>query len=281
MRVVRSPVRMRKLASDLKNEGKKSVLVPTMGALHEGHLALVRRARKLGDIVVVSIFVNPSQFAVGEDLERYPRNPATDKRLLKREGVDILFTPEADAIYPDDFDTYVVPGEIATRLEGAFRPTHFRGVATVVLKLFNLVQPDIAIFGCKDLQQTVVIRRMVADLNLPIRIVEIPTIRDRDGLALSSRNSYLSKQGRKRARAIPAALLAAQEKIASGERSATKIRSLIKRRLLGVVAEVDYVSVAERHTLTELKEISGEVAISLACRIDGVRLIDNIILKVN
>lgn len=281
MRVSRSPRQIRKELKAIRVLGKRIAFVPTMGALHEGHLGLVRRARREGDLVVVSIFVNPAQFGPKEDFRRYPRNPAADRALLKRERVDLLFNPNVSDIYPAGFDTYVLPGKIADRLEGAFRPTHFRGVATVVLKLLNIVQPDVALFGRKDLQQSLVIEKMVSDLGLPVRIVVAPTVRDRDGLALSSRNAYLTKLGRKKALVISASLLAARQMIRDGERSATRIRNYIERRLLREAeAEVDYVSVAERSTLCELQKISGQVAISVACRIERVRLIDNLTLKV-
>lgn len=280
MRLIRSAKSMQNSACRLRQHGQKLGLVPTMGALHEGHLALVRRARRQADIVVVSIFVNPTQFAPSEDLARYPRDLTRDRKLLAREGVDIIFAPTLAEIYPDGFDTYVVPGELATRLEGKFRPTHFRGVATVVLKLFNIVQPDLAVFGRKDLQQSVVIKRMVVDLNLAVKILVAPTVRDRDGLALSSRNAYLDQAARQRALAISESLREAREQIKAGERSAARIKSLIRRRLRRVGAEIDYVSVAEGQRLTELTRIEGEIAISLAATIAGVRLIDNVTLKV-
>ena len=280
MRLIRSAKSMQDSACRLRQQGQKIGLVPTMGALHEGHLALVRRAHRQADIVVVSIFVNPTQFAPSEDLARYPRDLTRDRKLLAREGVDIIFAPTLAEIYPDGFDTYVVPGELATRLEGKFRPTHFRGVATVVLKLFNIVQPDLAVFGRKDLQQSVVIKRMVVDLNLAVKILVAPTVRDRDGLALSSRNAYLDQAARQRALAISESLREAREQIKAGERSAARIKSLIRRRLRRVGAEIDYVSVAEGQRLVELTRIEGEIAISLAATIAGVRLIDNVTLKV-
>lgn len=252
-----------------------------MGALHRGHLALVKRARKMGDILVATVFVNPTQFALGEDFERYPRNIKADKRLLEKEGVDILFLPNTKSMYPENFETYVLPGWIADRLEGKARPSHFRGVATIVLKLLNIVQPDVAVFGRKDLQQSLVIERMVKDLDLPVKIVVAPTVREPDGLALSSRNAYLSKLGRSRALIISDSLFAAREKIRAGERSAARILNYVRRRLEREAgAKVDYVSLADRYTLVELKKIAGEIAISLACRIEGVRLIDNITMKV-
>jgi pantoate--beta-alanine ligase len=281
MKVFRSPRQLQKYLLREKQRGRRISVVPTMGALHRGHLALVKRARRLGDILVVTIFVNPTQFAPGEDFERYPRNIKVDKELLENEGVDILFLPNRRSIYPEGFDTYVLPGWISDRLEGKARPGHFQGVATIVLKLFNIVQPEIAVFGRKDLQQSLVIERMAEDLDLPVKIVVAPTVRDSDGLALSSRNAYLGELGRRRALIISDSLFAAREKIRAGERSAARIISYIGRRLEREAgARVDYVSLADRHTLAELKKIAGEIAISLACRIDGVRLIDNITMKV-
>ncbi len=281
MQIVRSVARMQKLALKLKKQGKTIALVPTMGALHRGHLELVKRASRLADITVVSIFVNPTQFAPHEDFSRYPRNLALDCKLLRPLGVDIVFHPQPQDVYPAGFDTYVVPEKMATILDGESRPTHFKGVDTVVLKLFNIVQPDFAVFGRKDLQQSVVIKQMVKDLNVPVRIVVAPTVRDADGLALSSRNAYLSVDAHRRAPAISRSLFAARQLVLSGERNAAKIRNFIRRRLVkDAEADVDYVSVADAETLAELKRISGRIAISLACRIDGVRLIDNIVLKV-
>ena len=281
MKIIHSPKPMQTTALRLRRQGKKIAFVPTMGALHRGHLELVKRARKQGDIVVVSIFVNPTQFAPNEDYSKYPRTWKEDCRACRAEGVDFVFNPGKDDMYPAGFDTYVVPDRIATVLEGAARPGHFQGVATVVLKLFNIVQPDVALFGRKDLQQSVVIRQMVRDLNIPTRIVVVPTIRDRDQLALSSRNVYLNQLSRSQALVIPRALFTAKKMIDSGERSAARIRNYIQSRLVkDGKASVDYVSVAHQDTLVELKKITGRVAISLACRIGGVRLIDNITLKV-
>lgn len=281
MKIIHSPKQMQATALRLKRQGRRIAFVPTMGALHRGHLELVKRAKKLGDIVVVSIFVNPTQFAPNEDYSKYPRTWKEDCRACRTEGVDFIFNPGKDEMYPDGFDTYVVPDKIATVLEGAMRPGHFQGVATVVLKLFNIVLPDTAIFGKKDLQQSVVIRQMVRDLNIPVKIVIVPTIRDRDQLALSSRNVYLNELSRSQALAIPQALFEARRMILAGERSAAKVRNYITSRLVkDGKATVDYVSVANEDTLQELTKISGRVAISLACRIGGVRLIDNITLKV-
>jgi pantoate--beta-alanine ligase len=281
MQIVRSVARMQKMALKLKKQGKTIAFVPTMGALHRGHLELVKRACRMADITVVSIFVNPTQFAPHEDFSRYPRNLALDCKLLRPSGVDIVFHPQPHDVYPAGFDTYVVPEKIAAILDGEFRPTHFKGVDTVVLKLFNIVQPDFAIFGRKDLQQSVVIKRMVKDLNVPVRIVVAPTVRDADGLALSSRNAYLTLDAHRRALTISRSLVAARQLVLSGERNAAKIRNFVRRQLVkDAEADVDYVSVADAETLAELREISGRIAISLACWIDGVRLIDNIVLKV-
>jgi pantoate--beta-alanine ligase len=281
MKIIHSPRQMQQLALALKRRGKTIAFVPTMGALHRGHMELVKRAKKLGKIVVVSIFVNPTQFGPKEDFARYPRTLKEDSRLCRDAGVDYVYCPTVKDVYPDGYDTYVVPEKIAAVLEGAARPGHFRGVATVVLKLFNVVQPDFAVFGKKDLQQSIVIRQMVRDLDIPVKIVVVPTVRDRDRLALSSRNVYLSKSGRERAAVIPQALFAAREMIRCGERSAKAVRNYITNRLVkDGEATVDYVSVASEDNLVELDRIAGKVAISLACRIDGVRLIDNITLKV-
>ncbi len=281
MKTISSAAVMQRRMLALKRAGKRIALVPTMGALHEGHLSLLSRARSLGDVLVASVFVNPTQFGPKEDFKKYPRDLKGDKRLLDRSGVDYLFAPQPEQIYPEGFDTYVVPERIAGILEGAARPGHFRGVATVVLKLFNIVQADVAVFGRKDLQQSVVIKQMVKDLNLPVRIVIAPTLRDVDGIALSSRNAYLNSSARERARVIPAALFGARQMIVEGERSAARIRNYVKRRLVKEAqAAVDYVSVADSDSLAELKKIAGDVAISLACRIDGVRLIDNVTLRV-
>ncbi len=281
MRIIHSPKQMQRLALTIKRQGKSIAFVPTMGALHRGHMELVKRAKKLGKITVVSIFVNPTQFGPKEDFAKYPRTLKTDSRLCREAGVDFVYCPVAKDVYPDGYDTFVVPEKIASLLEGAARPGHFRGVATVVLKLLNVVQPDVAVFGKKDLQQSIVIRQMVRDLDIPVKIVVVPTVRDRDRLALSSRNVYLSESGRERAAVIPQALFAARDMIRHGERSAKAIRNYILNRLVkDGEATVDYVSVAREENLAELDRIAGDVAISLACRIDGVRLIDNITLRV-
>ncbi len=254
--------------------------VPTMGYLHEGHLALVRRARAECPSVAVSIFVNPTQFGPREDFARYPRDPERDLSLLEKEGVDLVFMPEAAEMYPPGFDTWVEVGTITRRLEGRARPGHFRGVATVVCKLFNIVQPRRAYFGEKDAQQLRVVRKMVRDLNLPVEIVPVPTVREPDGLALSSRNVYLSPQERQEALALSAALRLAQELVARGERRASVIRARMRRRIRQEPdARIDYVSVADAETLEELSVVDRPALVSLAVRIGTTRLIDNVVLE--
>ena len=253
--------------------------VPTMGYLHEGHLALVRRARAENEIVVVSIFVNPTQFGPKEDLARYPRDPEHDLALLEKEKVDLIFMPSAEEMYPSGFSSWVEVGKVTERLEGATRPGHFRGVATVVAKLFNIVQPTRAYFGQKDAQQAVVIKRMVADLNMGLEIVLVPTQREPDGLAMSSRNTYLSPEERKAALVLWKSLNLAQQLWSQGERNAERVRqqmiAFIRKEKL---ARIDYVSIADPETLKELVEMNHPALVSLAVRIGETRLIDNITL---
>lgn len=254
-------------------------LVPTMGALHEGHLSLVRRARRENDRLAVSIFVNPTQFAAGGDLDRYPRPLARDLALLEAEAVDLVFTPSNQEIYPPGFQTYVTVERVSQPLEGAMRPGHFRGVATVVTKLFNIVQPDRAYFGQKDAQQVLVIRQLTRDLNLPVEIVVGETEREPDGLALSSRNSYLSTQERQSAVILYRALCAARELWKHGERGGDALRAGMRRVLAEEPrAQVDYVSAADPETLQELLIANDRVLLSLAVRIGTTRLIDNFLL---
>ena len=255
-------------------------LVPTMGALHEGHLALVRRARGENGTVAVSIFVNPAQFGAGEDLATYPRDMERDLVLLEAEGVDLVYAPAPEEVYPPGFDTWVEPGALANRLEGAVRPGHFRGVATVVTKLFNVVRPDRAYFGQKDGQQLAVIRQMVRDLNLGIDIVAVPTVRDADGLALSSRNAYLTPEQRQAAPVIYRALSRAEELWRRGESDADSLRKTVEAVLEEepLLEGVDYVSVADATTLEELERVEGTAMVSVAVRLGRTRLIDNVVL---
>lgn len=254
-------------------------LVPTMGALHDGHLALVKQARAASDCVCVSIFLNPTQFAANEDLASYPRDTDRDLALLEAEGVDYVFLPSAEEMYPEGFDASVDIGLITERLEGKSRPGHFFGVATVVLKLFNIIQPTCAYFGKKDAQQLVVIRKMVRDLNLDIEIVPVDTVREPDGLAMSSRNAFLNPAEREAALVLWNALSLAREMWTRGARDAEtfriRMRELVESEKL---ARLDYVSVADPVTLNELPRIQGPALVSLAVRIGRTRLIDNITL---
>jgi pantoate--beta-alanine ligase len=256
-------------------------LVPTMGALHEGHLSLVRRARAANEHVIASIFVNPTQFAANEDFSSYPRRTENDLEMLARESVDCVFMPPAEEMYPPGFDATVDMGLITERLEGASRTGHFFGVATVVLKLFNIFQPTRAYFGRKDAQQLVIIQKMVRDLNLDIEVVPVDTVREADGLAMSSRNAYLNIAERKAALSLWNALTLAQEMWTRGARDAEtfrmRMRDVIEAEEL---ARLDYVSVADPVTLDELRRIQGPALVSLAVRFGRTRLIDNITLGV-
>ncbi len=253
--------------------------VPTMGFLHEGHLSLVRRAREENETVVVSIFVNPTQFGPKEDFKSYPRD--TDRDLARLEPLtDICFMPQAAEMYPEDFDSWVEPGDIATRLEGAARPGHFRGVTTVVAKLFNIVSPDRAYFGQKDAQQLAVIKKMVSDLDMNPEVVACPTVREPDGLAMSSRNTYLNPEQREAAAVLYRALNLAEKRWKQGEQDAGTIRhemvELIEKEPL---AEIDYISVADAATLREMHRLKPPALVSLAVKIGRTRLIDNIMLE--
>lgn len=255
-------------------------LVPTMGYLHEGHLSLVRAARRECASVVVSIFVNPTQFGPQEDLDRYPRDLPRDLALLQAEGVDLVWTPTPQVMYPEGYQTWVTVERIAAPLEGAMRPGHFRGVATVVAKLFNAVQPDRAYFGQKDAQQALVIRRLVADLNFPLEVIICPTVREADGLAMSSRNVYLNPQERQAATVLYRALTAAQAAYQAGERNADRLRSVMHSVLNDEpLAQPQYVSCAKLEDLQEWEgEVSGTALLSLAVFIGKTRLIDNMVV---
>jgi pantoate--beta-alanine ligase len=251
-------------------------LVPTMGWLHEGHRALIRRARADSQTVVVSIFVNPRQFGDPRDLDQYPRNEARDVEICEAEGVDLVFAPAVTEIYPPGFDTVVSVGPLSRVLEGAARPGHFDGVATVVAILFDLVGAERAYFGQKDAQQVLVIRRMAADLAIPTEVVGCPTVREADGLALSSRNVHLSREERAAAPILRRALLAARAQWERGERGGDALRAIVRETLAGEpLASVDYVSVADPATLTELERVDGPALLSLAVRFGTTRLIDN------
>ena len=254
-------------------------LVPTMGYLHEGHLSLVRRCRKDNATAVASIFVNPTQFGPSEDLSTYPRDMEGDLAKLEAEGVDLVFAPDASEMYPDGFETTIDVGGIANRLEGEHRPGHFRGVATVVCKLLTIVRPDNVYFGQKDAQQCLVIKRLNADLDLGAEVVVLPTVRDPDGLAMSSRNAYLSDEDRKAALSLYRSLSLAESLYADGVRNANKVRHEMLDLLESEpAASVEYVSVADAATLVELDSVDRPALVSMAVRIGRVRLIDNVVL---
>jgi pantoate--beta-alanine ligase len=255
-------------------------LVPTMGFLHEGHLSLVRRAREECGAVAVSIFVNPTQFAANEDFGTYPRNMERDLALLRELETDLVFTPTPAVVYPPGHDTSVEVGSVTGLLEGEIRPGHFRGVATVVCKLFNIVQPTKAYFGQKDAQQCVVITKMVRDLDMPLEVVICPTVREADGVAMSSRNSYLKPDERRAATVLRRALAAAEARFASGERSGEALRQTMRETLATeAMGVVEYVSIADRQSLKELEKVAADGALaSMAVRIGKTRLIDNVIL---
>ncbi len=254
--------------------------VPTMGSLHEGHLSLVRKARQECSSVVVSIFVNPTQFAPEEDLENYPRDLTGDENLLRREGVDLVWNPSAAEMYPETFQTWVTVADVTQPLEGSRRPTHFRGVTTVVAKLFNAVRPDKAYFGQKDAQQAVVIRQMTRDLNYPIEIVVCPIVREPDGLAMSSRNTYLTPEQREAALSLSRGLSQSEEAFQQGERNADRLREIVAEEIAEEpLAELQYVSCAAPDTLEELEGEIEHCLISLAAFVGKTRLIDNVVLS--
>lgn len=277
MKTVISIQQMQKISARLSAAGKIIALAPTMGALHEGHLSLVRRAKKLGDITVVSIYVNPAQFGPGEDLGKYPRTLPEDKRKLRKLEADYLFLPTDEIIYPEGYETYINLNNISQKLEGKTRPTHFRGVATVVAKLFNIVRPDIAVFGQKDFQQSVVIKKLVKDLNMPIKIVVGRTVREKSGLAMSSRNKYFSPEQKQRATVLYNSLRLARQMVSEGERESAKIRQAMRNLINRTPGtRIDYIAITDNVKLDPLKKVSGKFTISLAVWLDEVRLIDNI-----
>jgi pantoate--beta-alanine ligase len=259
--------------------GRRIGLVATMGYLHDGHLRLVDEARRGSDVVLMSIFVNPLQFGPGEDLARYPRDLPRDRALAAARGVEALFVPSAADMYPAGSEIRVIPGATADRWEGAARPGHFAGVLTVVAKLFHLVEPDLACFGRKDVQQLTLVRRMVRDLDWPIEIVTVPTVREPDGLALSSRNAYLSPADRRRALVLSRALRAAHEAWRGGETRAAKIEETMQKQLrVQPEIVVEYIAVAEPEALAPVDTVDADTVVALAARVGGTRLIDNIVL---
>ncbi len=270
---------MQKWALDQRRRGKTIGFVPTMGALHAGHLALVRRARSIADRVVVSIFVNPLQFGQGEDFGRYPRDLRWDAALLRGKGVDILFAPTEDRFYPEGFQTHVEVEKTSEGLCGRSRPGHFRGVVTVVAKLFNIVQPDVALFGRKDFQQVRVIQRMVEDLSIPVRIIEQPTVREVDGLALSSRNAHLSPEERDRAISLVKTLREARETVRKGLVDAGKVAAEARGKLEAAGLRVDYVEARSGRTLQPEAVVRPGTVLLAAVWAGNTRLLDNIVLR--
>jgi pantoate--beta-alanine ligase len=280
MRIIEGVREMQQAAERWRREGKRIALVPTMGYLHEGHLALMRAIRGHGDVVVTSIFVNPAQFGPGEDFERYPRDLERDIRLATETGVDIAFVPPVKEMYPEGYQTFVNVTEVTASLCGRSRPAFFRGVTTVVAKLFNIVRPHAAIFGEKDFQQLVTIGRMVQDLNMDIEIIGHPTVREADGLAMSSRNAYLTPEQRQKAIRLNRSLWEAQTLVQGGEKTGEAILKRVREVLAeGDDVRIDYVQLCDPKTLQQVDRVGGPTLLALAVHVGVARLIDNSILK--
>lgn len=281
MHVISSVSGMQREAERLRRNGSRIGFVPTMGFLHEGHLDLVRRCRERADVVVMSIFVNPTQFGAGEDFNRYPRDLERDSLMAEESGCDILFTPDAAEVYAPDASTWVQVDGLSTVLEGSFRPTHFRGVTTIVTMLFNMVKPHCAVFGQKDAQQALILRRMARDLHMDVELVIAPTRREADGLAMSSRNTYLSDSGRIEALAISRSLRLAERFVADGGCDAEAIRRLVNDEITRSGAVIpDYVALVDAETLESIAQITNRPAmLAIAARVEKTRLIDNTILR--
>jgi len=280
MQIIERVLEMQRWSEAERRQGRRIALVPTMGALHEGHLSLVRDGKTRGDRVVVSLFVNPAQFAPLEDFASYPRDFERDRELLNDTGIDVLFHPAVEEIYPEGFDTRIEIRELSRPLCGAVRPGHFSGVATVVAKLFNIVRPHLAIFGCKDYQQLQIIRRLARDFNFDIEIIGHPTVREADGLAMSSRNAYLSPEERKAALCLYRCLRCAEEMVRHGERCAAAILDAVRGEIARQpLARIEYVSLCDPESLKEIGLIEDAALLALAVRIGKARLIDNMILK--
>ncbi len=280
MHTIRTPRAMQDAALTLRAAGRRIGVVPTMGYLHEGHASLIRLARARADVVIVTLFVNPTQFGPNEDLSRYPRDFERDRALCEAEGADILFAPEAGSVYAADASVWIDEVRLSHGLCGASRPGHFRGVCTVVAKLFNLTQPHVAVFGEKDAQQLRVIRRMVRDLDIPVEIVAGPTVREPDGLAMSSRNAYLSPEERAQAVCLRRALDAAAARLAAGERDAARLRAAMADVIAGApLARADYVEIVDDETLEPVAAIDRPALAALAVFVGRTRLIDNAVLR--
>ncbi len=280
MQIIQSIAEMQHFSDGVRKQGKKIAFVPTMGFLHAGHQHLIRQGRSLGDVLIVSIFVNPLQFGPAEDFNRYPRDWDRDVQLCESCGVDVLFAPKAEEMYPENFQTEVSVPLLSKNLCGISRPKHFQGVATVVVKLFNCTKPHVALFGEKDFQQLAVIKRLVQDLNFDIHIIGVSTVREADGLAMSSRNTYLSEQERQSALSLSQALFKAQELFQHGERDARVLiraaRTIITRQK---DACIDYIKICDIQTLQDVDTIAQPAVMALAVKIGAARLIDNVVLK--
>jgi len=280
MKVARTIESVRRLVKATQSAGKKIGFVPTMGALHKGHISLIEAARKDCDFIVVSIFVNPTQFGPGEDFAKYPRPIEADLKMCRKAGVDVVFAPTPREMYPAENLTWVDVEKLSEPLCGKFRPSHFRGVATVCAKLFNIVTPDIAYFGQKDAQQAIVIKRMVADLNMPLKIIVCPTVREKDGLAMSSRNQYLTAQQKKDAAYIYKSLRKCRQMIKQGVRDTKKIKTQMRRILKHIPsADIQYISIVDAETLRNIDRVAGKVLAVVAVKIGPTRLIDNILIE--
>ena len=281
MEIIKTIKEMKEFASQTRRAGKIIAFVPTMGYFHDGHLSLMREGRRRGDLLIVSLFVNPTQFSPNEDFKNYPRDFERDRKMAEEVGVDILFVPEADEMYPHDHQTIVRVEKVTQNLCGRSRPTHFQGVTTVVLMLFEIVMPHVAIFGEKDYQQLVTIQQMVKNLHMSVEVMGMPTIRESDGLALSSRNTYLLPEERKAALSLYRSLQKAKELLQKGERKADRILQEVKGILQsGPLVRIDYVQICDAHTLKYVDQIEGDVVIALAAYLGKIRLIDNLVFRI-
>ena len=279
MNIISTIDKMQKKSSQIRRDNKIIAFVPTMGFLHEGHLSLIKKAKEVGDIVVVSIFVNPTQFGPKEDLDKYPHNFERDRELCQDAGADFIFYPEVNEIYPETYFTYVEVHNITHALCGLSRPEHFKGVTTIVTKLFNIVKPHKAIFGQKDFQQSQVIKRMVSDLNMDIEIIRSPIIREADGIAMSSRNKYLSESERKDALVLSKSLLLAKDFIKIGKLDSIYIKDKMIKLISSVPSQIDYVEIVDADTLKEVEQVKNNTLFALAVKIGKTRLIDNLYIE--
>lgn len=280
MELIIDPKMMQKRSRELRNEGNRLVFIPTMGALHDGHLSLIREGKKHGNIIIMSIYLNPAQFSPNEDLSSYPACLDKDLEKAKSAGTDLVFCPSDKVMYPDGYQTYVETVEITKGLCGASRPGHFRGVTTVVLKLFNIVNPHVAIFGEKDFQQLKAIMKMVEDLNLEVEIVGAPIVREEDGLAMSSRNAYLAPVERRAARSINEGIKKAAEAVKKGERSPEKLISIVKKTIEKTkIGKIEYVRLCNPDSLEDVDTLNSSTLLAVAAKFGKARLIDNCILK--